>query len=173
MEKDCDRKPRSSKEGDNSPTFLRQLNCRLYANKRHSGRGCECLKVTHTCRQPWRLDRLLSGQRRHRLGRTERARITSVSNALHCAFSLPWLRFNIGHYKLNGNNAMALGHVGPKRVKRCSVCGQTKKLWSNEKMCGECRSLPLEERNAKRAKRKPKGSVYAVSGGLPSLGRRR
>lgn len=68
---------------------------------------------------------------------------------------------------------MALGHVGPKRVKRCSVCGQTKKLWFNEKMCGECRSLPLEERNAKRAKRKPKGSVYAVSGGLPSLGRRR
>jgi len=64
-------------------------------------------------------------------------------------------------------------HIAPKKVKRCLVCGQTKKLWSNERICPECRALPIDERNQKRSKRKPKGSVWAVSGGLPSLGKRR
>lgn len=60
-----------------------------------------------------------------------------------------------------------------KRIVRCGVCGQTKKLLASERMCAECRALPIEERRVKRAKRKPKGSVLAVSGGLPGLGRRR
>jgi len=57
--------------------------------------------------------------------------------------------------------------------KRCQVCGQTKKMAPNERICPDCRALPLNERQKKRAKRKPKGSVRAVQGGLPGLGRRR
>jgi hypothetical protein len=40
-------------------------------------------------------------------------------------------------------------------------------------VCKRCRILPLEERRRLRSKREPKGSVWAFSGGLPSLGKRR
>jgi hypothetical protein len=55
----------------------------------------------------------------------------------------------------------------------CFTCGQTKKMGPRARMCKECQSLSPMERRILRAKRKPKGSVWAVSGGLPSLGKRR
>jgi len=60
-----------------------------------------------------------------------------------------------------------------KHSKRCVVCGQTIKMEALERMCAACRELPIENRRILRAKRKPKGSVWTVSGGLPSLGKRR
>ena len=64
---------------------------------------------------------------------------------------------------------MALG----RRSRRCGVCGQTKKMGVLDRMCDVCRALPIEERGALRAKRKPKGDARALSGGLPGLGKRR
>jgi hypothetical protein len=62
--------------------------------------------------------------------------------------------------------------MGKKRARRCLVCGQTGKFGFGKRMCIPCRSLSMEQRRAKRAKRKPKGSVWTVGGGLPSLGKR-
>jgi NMD protein affecting ribosome stability and mRNA decay len=59
--------------------------------------------------------------------------------------------------------------MGKKR--QCVVCGRPKKMGRSERMCADCQFLSLEERRVLRAKRKPKGSVWTVSGGLPSLGR--
>jgi len=65
------------------------------------------------------------------------------------------------------------GNMAKKPAKRCIVCGQMKKLPMRSRMCNPCRSLTPDERKEKRSHRKPKGSVYTVSGGLPSLGKRR
>ena len=59
------------------------------------------------------------------------------------------------------------------KARRCGVCGQTVKLKFNERMRKKRRALPIEERRAKRAKRRPLDSVHTVSGGLPGLGRPR
>ena len=58
--------------------------------------------------------------------------------------------------------------------KRCVVCGHTKSMWPQERMCLTCRSLPTEERRQKRAVRggRRKRRLHTVSGGLPSLGKR-
>jgi hypothetical protein len=61
--------------------------------------------------------------------------------------------------------------MGKKR--RCLVCGQAKKIYLGERICGDCQFLSAAERRNLRAKRKPRGSVWTVSGGLPSLGKRR
>lgn len=58
--------------------------------------------------------------------------------------------------------------------KFCVVCGHTKFMWPQERMCFTCRSLPTEQRRQKRAVRRgsKKRSLHTVSGGLPSLGKR-
>ena len=60
------------------------------------------------------------------------------------------------------------------KVRRaCVVCGHTKFMWPQERMCITCRTLSTEERHQKRATRKGsrRRSLHTVSGGLPSLGK--
>lgn len=61
-----------------------------------------------------------------------------------------------------------------KITRRCVVCGKKKRMWSHERMCITCRVLPAEDRKEKRAQHggKRRRSIYTVSGGLPSLGKR-
>jgi predicted nucleic acid-binding Zn ribbon protein len=59
------------------------------------------------------------------------------------------------------------------RRRQCVVCGQMKPLFPNERMCDACRLLTAAERNVRRRRRKATRSVWAMSGGLPSLGKRR
>lgn len=63
----------------------------------------------------------------------------------------------------------------PLRLKRCFVCGKTRKVTELERICLPCLTLSPKERGILRAKRKPKGrrGIWFVSGGLPSLGKRR
>jgi len=58
--------------------------------------------------------------------------------------------------------------------KSCAVCGHTKSMWPQERMCFTCRSLPTEERREKRAVRGASRlrTLRTVAGGLPSLGKR-
>lgn len=60
-----------------------------------------------------------------------------------------------------------------KTKRRCVVCDKKKMMWSHERMCLACRVLPAEDRKVKRAKhgRSRRKSIYAISGGLPSLGK--
>lgn len=61
-----------------------------------------------------------------------------------------------------------------KLSRRCVVCGKKKRMFSHERMCLQCRVKPAEERKQIRAEHggKRRRSIYAVSGGLPSLGKR-
>jgi hypothetical protein len=60
-----------------------------------------------------------------------------------------------------------------KHSRRCAVCGKQKRMFFHERMCLPCRMLPADERKAKRAAKAPKRrrSIYALPGGLPSLGK--
>jgi len=61
-----------------------------------------------------------------------------------------------------------------KSTRRCLVCGKKKRMFPHERMCLQCRVLPPEERKQIRAAHggKRRRSIYTISGGLPSLGKR-
>ena len=62
---------------------------------------------------------------------------------------------------------------GPLR--KCIVCGNQTRFPKTTRMCKRCSKLSAEVRREIREKRRKKGirsSVYAISGGLPSLGKR-
>jgi ssDNA-binding Zn-finger/Zn-ribbon topoisomerase 1 len=58
-----------------------------------------------------------------------------------------------------------------KRFRTCTVCREKRELAEGDNICPDCQWLRAYKKGLK--KRKPKGSVWTVSGGLPSLGKRR
>jgi hypothetical protein len=58
------------------------------------------------------------------------------------------------------------------RFRTCMVCRKKRELAEGEQICGDCQWL-REYRKGLKKRKLPKGSVWAASGGLPSLGKRR
>jgi hypothetical protein len=61
-----------------------------------------------------------------------------------------------------------------KKTRFCLVCGRQKNIPAKKRTCTVCCVLSPDVRRSLRAKRKQRhSSVWAVSGGLPTLGKRR